>query len=206
MGKLTLTTFVSLDGVMQAPGAPDEDRSGAFQQGGWLVPYADADFAQFVDGWLAAADAFLLGRTTYELFAGYWPRVTDRADPVASRLNSLPKHVVSKTLGRVDWHNSTLVRGDVVKEIAALKGDYKRELQVHGSCGLAQTLMQHDLIDEYRLWLFPVVLGSGKRLFGQGVTPAALKLVASKTTGSGITVNTYRPAGKPTYGSFALES
>jgi dihydrofolate reductase len=206
MGKLTITTLLTLDGVMQAPGAPDEDPSGNFQHGGWLVPYADADMGRIVADTFAAADAFLLGRKTYEIFAAYWPRVTDPADPVATALNRLPKHVASNTLDKVEWHSSTLIRGDVVKEVASLKQRYPRELQVHGSGGLAQTLIANDLVDEYRLWLYPVVLGGGKRLFASGAVPAALTLANTQTTSTGVVVSTYRRAGKPTYGSFSPET
>jgi dihydrofolate reductase len=203
--RLTLTTFLSLDGVMQAPGGPDEDRGGGFDQGGWLVPYADDDMGRFVVEWFAEADAFLLGRKTYEIFAAYWPRVTNEEDPVASKLNSLPKYVASRTLDGVDWNNSTLLEGDVAQAVAELKQKPGGELQVHGSGDLAQTLMDHDLIDEYRLWIYPVVLGNGTRLFREGLTAAALELVDVKTTGSGVVVHVYRPAGKPTYGSFVLD-
>jgi dihydrofolate reductase len=203
--RLTLTTFLSLDGVMQAPGGPEEDRSGGFEQGGWLVPYADEDVGRFVSEWFAAADAFLLGRKTYEIFAAYWPRVTNERDPVASRLNSLPKYVASRTLDTVDWNNSRLLEGDVAEAVAALKQEPGRELQVHGSGDLAQTLMDHDLVDEYRLWIYPVVLGAGRRLFREGSVPAALKLVDVKTTGTGVVIHVYQPAGKPRYGSFVLE-
>lgn len=203
--RVTLTTFLSLDGVMQGPGAPDEDRSGGFEQGGWLVPYADEDMGRFVDDWFAAAEAFLLGRKTYEIFAAYWPQVTDENNPVATKLNSLPKYVASKTLDEVEWNGSTLIKGDVAEEVANLKRQPGQELQVHGSGDLAQTLMQHGLVDEYRLWFYPVVLGSGKRLFGDGSVPAALKLVGTKTTGTGVVIHVYQPAGKPAYGSFALE-
>ncbi len=154
----------------------------------------------------AAADAFLLGRKTYEIFAEYWPRVTDPGEPVATALNRLPKHVVSNTLDKVEWHNSSLVRGDVVKEIAGLKRRYARELQVHGSGGLAQTLIANDLVDEYRLWFYPVVLGSGKRLFGSGAVPAALTLASTQRTSTGVVVNTYQRAGKPRYESFGPET
>jgi dihydrofolate reductase len=204
-GRLTLTTFLSLDGVMQAPGAPDEDRSGDFRHGGWLVPYADADMGRIIDDVFAKTDAFLLGRRTYDIFAAYWPRVTDPNDPVAAALNRLPKYVVSRTLDKVEWHNSTLIRGDVPKQVAELKRRHEREILIQGSSELLQTLLANDLVDEYRLLIFPVVLGSGKRLFGSGAVPSALTLVDTRATSTGVVVNTYRPAGKPSYGSFALD-
>jgi len=204
-GKLTLTTFLSLDGVMQAPGGPDEDRSGNFRHGGWLVPYADADMGRIVTDVFAKTDAFLLGRKTYEIFAAHWPRVTDPDDPVATALNRLPKYVVSRTLDKVEWHNSTLIRGDIPKQVAELKRRHEREILIQGSSDLLQTLLANDLVDEYRLLLFPVVLGSGKRLFGSGAVPSALTLLDTRATSTGVVVNTYRPSGKPTYGSFALD-
>jgi dihydrofolate reductase len=203
--KLTVTTFLSLDGVMQGPGGPDEDRSDGFDQGGWLAPYADEDMGRIVTDWFAAADAFLLGRRTYEIFAAYWPKVTDENDLVATRLNSLPKYVVSNTLEKVEWNKSALIKGDAVAEIGKLRQQPGRELQVHGSGYLAQTLMAHDLIDEYRLWIYPVVLGNGRRLFKDGSTPAALRLVDTKTTGTGVVIHVYEPAGRPTYGSIPAE-
>ncbi len=199
--KLLVTTFLSLDGVMQAPGGPDEDREGGFDHGGWLVPFADEDMMRFVVEWIARADGFLLGRKTYEIFAAHWPRVTDPGDPVARALNTLPKYVASKTLDRVEWNNSTLLAGDVVEEIRKLKRRPGRELQVHGSGALAQTLIENDLVDEYRLWSFPVVLGRGKRLFGSGTVPATLKLVDSRTTSTGVAIHTYARAGEVQHGS-----
>jgi dihydrofolate reductase len=157
---------------------------------------------KFVAQWFAAADAFLLGRKTYEIFAAYWPRVTDTNDPVAGKLNNRPKHVASKTLDKVEWKGSTLIRGDIAEEVAKLKARPGNELQVHGSANLVQTLMRHNLIDEYRLWVYPVILGRGNRLFTEGSGPSALKLVATKTTSTGVLVNTYLPAGTPKYGSF----
>jgi dihydrofolate reductase len=170
--QVTLTTFLSLDGVMQGPGGPTENPSGGFKQGGWMVPYADEAMGGFVTDWFEAADTFLLGRITYQIMAAYWPQVTDE-DDVARKLNSLPKYVVSKTLDKVTWINSTLVEGDPVQEVIKLKGEAGRELQVHGSGNLAQTLIRHCLIDEYRLWFHPLVLGSGKRLFQEGTRRSA---------------------------------
>jgi dihydrofolate reductase len=205
MGKLTLTTFLTLDGVMQAPGGPEEDRSGDFRHGGWLVPYFDDDMGRIVNEAFSKADAFLLGRKTYDIFAAYWPRITDPNDPVASALNRLPKHVASRTLEKADWNGTTVIRKDVATRVAELKKQYPRGLQVHGSGDLAQTLIAKDLVDEYRLWHYPVVLGVGKRLFGSGAVPAALTLVDTRKTSTGVVVNTYRRAGQPTYGSFSLD-
>lgn len=203
--KLTMTTFLSVDGVMQGPGGPEEDPRDGFDKGGWLVPYADEDMGTFVGEWFAAADGFVLGRRTYEIFAAHWPRVTDENDPVASRLNSLPKYVASTTLDKVEWNNSTLISANVAEEVAKLKQQPGNELQIHGSGALARTLMEHDLIDEYRLWIYPVVVGGGRRLFEDGGTPSALRLVDTKTTSTGVVIHVYRPAGPPEYGTFALD-
>ena len=205
MGTLTINTFLTLDGVMQAPGGPREDPSGGFEHGGWLVPYADPDMGQYITDVFAKIDALLLGRKTYEIFAAHWPRVTDPENHIAVALNTMPKHVVSRTLTKVDWNNSSLIRGDVPSEVAKLKGRYGREISVQGSSQLAQTLIANDLIDEYRLWFYPVVLGTGKRLFGTGTAPAAFTLTGTKTTGTGIVVSTYRRAGRPKYGSFEAD-
>jgi dihydrofolate reductase len=203
--RLTLHTFLTLDGVMQAPGAPDEDTDGGFAHGGWSYPYGDEDFGNTVALWFGNVDAFLLGRKTYEIFSNYWPHATGADDPVANKLNELPKFVASTTLESVDWNNSSLIRGDVATEVAKLKAQPGNELQVHGSGGLAQTLIEHDLVDEYRLLFFPVHLGSGKKLFRDGANAAALRLTGTSTTGAGVVIATYEPAGRPQYGSYALE-
>lgn len=203
--KLTITTFLSLDGVMQAPGAPDEDRSGGFVHGGWLVPYADQDLGRIMTAWMGRASGFLLGRGTYDIFAAHWPRVTDPEDPIARALNGLPKYVASTTLQNPEWRNTTVISDDVVDAVRALKRGESGELQVHGSPGLAQTLIENDLIDQYRLWIFPVVLGSGKRLFGPGAVPSALRLIATETTSTGVIVSTCERAGALGYGAFSVD-
>ncbi len=201
--KLTLTQFVTLDGVFQAPGGPDEDRSGGFEHGGWTVPYADEDFGAFVEEAFGRVDAFLLGRGTYEIFAGYWPKKTDPADPVAARLNSLPKYVASTTLTEAGWPGTRIIgRDDLVKDVTALKKQPGRELQMHGSGNLARSLMAHGLIDTLHLLTFPVVLGTGKRLFEEGGLPTAFRLTQARTTSKGVVIATYDRAGRPEYGSF----
>jgi dihydrofolate reductase len=205
--RLTLHTFLTLDGVMQAPGGPDEDRDGGFAHGGWSFPFGDQDFGAAVAGWFEHASAFLLGRKTYEIFAGHWPLVTDPGDPIASRLNALPKYVASTTLTSADWNNSTLIggSGDLAAEVAKLKQQPGDELQVHGSGALAHTLIEHDLVDEYRLLYFPVHLGTGKKLFRDGAAAAALRLVSATTTSTGVIIATYQPAGPVQHGSYALD-
>jgi dihydrofolate reductase len=205
MGTLTIATFMTLDGVMQAPGGPDEDREGGFEHGGWSFPYFSEDMGEAINDAFAKAEAILLGRRTYEIFAASWPNFPDKDDPVASRLNTLPKYVVSTTLEKADWEPTTIVRGDVPAEVAQLKEQYAGEIQVHGSAGLAQTLHAHGLIDEYRLFIEPVVLGTGKRLFEAGAAPTALRLVESTPMGKGAVLATYQPAGKPTHGEFKME-
>ena len=204
MAELTVTTFVSVDGVMQAPGAPKEDTSGGFRFGGWVFPHADAEMGSIMVEIFSKVDAFLLGRGTYDLFAAHWPRVTDPNDPIAAKLNALPKHVASRSRETFEWNNTSRVC-DVVTEIADLKKRYQGELQVHGSAGLLQTLIQHDLIDEYRLLTFPLILGSGKRLFGPVATPGALTLKETRTTSAGVVYCAYRRSGPVKTGSFALD-
>ncbi len=203
--RLTLHTFLTLDGVMQAPGGPDEDPGAGFEHGGWSFPYGDQDFSEAMIGWFAEADAFLLGRKTYQIFAGHWPEVTDAGDPIASKLNTLPKYVATTTLDAAGWHNTSLLGGDVAAEVAKLKEQPGRELQVHGSGQLAQTLIEHDLVDQYRLLYFPVHLGSGKKLFRDGARSAALRLVSATTTSTGVIITSYEPDGPARYGSYALD-
>jgi dihydrofolate reductase len=203
--RLTVTSHLTLDGVVQSNGKPEPELNDGFEQGGWQVPYFDRDLDELTADWIAAADAFLLGRRTYELFADYWSQVTDPDDPRATRLNALPKYVVSGTLNEVPWNNSRLLRGDMADEVARLKREPGNELQVHGSATLIRALMEHGLVDEYRLLIHPVVLGNGKRLFADGTTPAALKLTGTKTTSRGVVAHVYEPAGEPAYGSVAAE-
>lgn len=196
--KLTVNAFTTLDGVMQGPGGPDEDRSGGFEHGGWLMPLADADFGHLVDGWFAQTDALLLGRTTYDLFSTYWPQVTDPDNAVAAALNTAPKYVVSTTLTDPSWANTSVVGGDtdaVVARITELKEQPGRELQVHGSHGLIQTLHDAGLVDEYRIIVAPVVVGSGKRLFEGGRAPTGFELVETDRTGAGCQYAVLRPTG-----------
>jgi dihydrofolate reductase len=205
--KLTVTTFQTLDGVMQAPGGPQEDPSGGFEHGGWLVPHFDAETGAFMEETFAPAEAFLLGRFTYETFAAHWPKVDAPDDPVATKLNALPKHVATRTLRQedLDWAGSSLLGDDVPARVAELKSQPGGELQVHGSAGLVQTLLRHGLVDELRVLTFPVVLGTGKRLFGEGAVPAAMRLTESRTTSAGTVIAVYTFEGRPSYGSYALE-
>jgi dihydrofolate reductase len=200
--RLTVTTFVSLDGVYQSPGAPDEDGTG-YQYGGWTAPYGDEDFGKFVVAHFTNAEAFLLGRKTYEIFAGYWPRVTDPDHPIAGPLNSLPKYVVTSTLASLGWNNSTPVTGSLADEVGKLKARPGNELQVHGSGELVQALITGGLVDELRLMIFPVILGTGKQLFPRQPVAAAMRLADSQTTSTGVTILTLRPDGPARFGSFA---
>jgi len=202
--RLTLTEFVTLDGVYQGPGGPTEDTSDGFQHGGWLVPFFDDELGQFMVGVFDEVDGFVLGRRTYEIFAGSWPKVTDPADPIASRLNNLPKYVASRSLAQAEWTNSTVLAGDVAAEIAKLKEQPGRELQIHGSGALAQTLFDAGLIDTIRLIVFPVVLGTGKRLFAEGRTPSSFRLADVRSTPAGVTIQTLELTGPPRYGEVEL--
>jgi dihydrofolate reductase len=192
--KLTLHTFLSLDGVMQGPGGPDEDTSGGFERGGWVVPYLDQDFGEIVDGWFEHADAILLGRTTYEMMRDYWTQIDDPDNLVAVKLNGLPKFIVSSTLREPDWHDSTVLSGDVAGEVGRLKERPGGELQVHGSAELARSLHEAGLVDEYRLLVFPVCVGQGKRLFTDGAPPTGFKLVDSRVASTGAVYSALQPA------------
>lgn len=204
MASLVVGTFLTLDGVMQGPGGPDEDRSGGFASGGWSVGYWDEAMGEIVKGWTARADSLLLGRATYEMFAAHWPNVPDD-DPVGAVLNRVPKFVASTTLTSVAWNASTLIQGDVPGAVAALKQTRAGEIQVHGSHGLLQTLIEHDLVDEYRLWVFPVLVGSGKRLFEAGAVPAGLALIDSTTSSTGVVISRYRRVGEIRSGTFEVD-
>ena len=203
--RLTLTQFVTLDGVYQAPGGPTEDLSGDFRHGGWLVPFFDDALGQYMHGIFGEADAFVLGRKTYEIFAANWPNSTDPDDPVAGRLNTLPKYVASRTLARADWHNSTILGADLVAEVVELKEQPGRELQIHGSGALAQTLFDAGLMDAIRLIVCPVVLGSGKRLFADRRTPSSFRLADVASTPSGAMMQTLELVGPPEHGEVDVE-
>ena len=200
--KLTTTTFVSVDGVMQGPGGAEEDRSGGFERGGWLVPHFDDQTGQFMDQLFRRVDAFLLGRRTYEIFAGSWGKMADPGDnPVAVGLNTLPKYVVSTTLKDPEWANTTVLADDVASAVRDLKAKPGRELQVHGSGTLVRWLLDNDLVDELNVIVFPVIVGDGTRLFPDKGLDTALELVESRTTPKGVTILTYRTAGRPEYGT-----
>jgi dihydrofolate reductase len=200
--KLTVQTFLTLDGVMQAPGGPEEDPSDGFTHGGWQAPFTDAAVGAFISELNSHASAFLFGRRTFEIFRGFWPDQTDPANAIASAINSSPKYVVSSSLSPADamWrgeHPDTahLVTGDVVAAVQALKDGPGDELQIWGSSNLLQTLLQHELVDRFRLMTYPLVLGSGRRLFHAGALPATMRPVSLTTTDLGIVIGTYEPAG-----------
>jgi dihydrofolate reductase len=202
--ELTVTTFLSVDGVYQGPGGPSEDRSEGFDRGGWLVPHFDEASGRFMTEVFDKVSAFLLGRRTYEIFAASWPKVTNPNDPVASRLNTLPKYVASNTLHSADWQNSRIISGDIPSEVRKLKRSTGRELQVHGSGRLVRTLLENDLVDELRLLVFPVIVGAGRRLFPEAGPATGLRLAESRTTDSGVAIHVYRPTGRAEFGEVEL--
>jgi len=198
--QLTVTTFLSVDGVYQGPGGPDEDRSGGFDRGGWLVPHFDEATGEFMDSIFQRVDAFLLGRRTYDIFAASWPNATDAEDTVANRLNTLPKYVASTTLKDPEWANTSVLEGDLVSAVRKLKDRDGRELQVHGSGALVRFLLENDLVDRLDLLVFPVIVGAGRRLFPDSGIATGLVLDESRTTASGVTISLYRPTGRPEFG------
>jgi len=218
MRSLVVSTFLTLDGVMQAPGGPQEDPTGGFIQGGWSVNYWDEAMGAAMAENFAKPFDLLLGRKTYEIFAAHWPYAGDEEraerggtasdvdDPAAAALNTAKKYVASRTLDKVDWNNSTLLEGDVADAVAKLKAEDGPEISVQGSSDLIQTLLEHDLVDEFRIWIFPVVVGPGKRFFGQGAVPAGMELVDATTSSTGVIMTTYRRAGDVERGSFAFET
>jgi dihydrofolate reductase len=193
MRKIIAVTQVTLDGVMQAPGGAEEDPSNGFSHGGWAMPFLDDALNQVVGETIAGAFDMLLGRRTYEIFAAYWPNQGD--NPIAKAFNKATKYVVTRSLGHLDWENAQHLGGDVVDEVRRLKASDGPALHIWGSGELLQTLIARDLIDEYRLWVFPLVLGQGKRLFENGVPRRGLSLVSTRSTPRGVLLNTYRPAG-----------
>ncbi|PFG41170.1 dihydrofolate reductase [Georgenia soli] len=202
MRKLVMGAFVSLDGVMQAPGGPEEDPEDGFPYGGWQFPFADVELGQIVDALFTRTGAFLLGRRTYDIFAGYWPDHDDPDSPVAGGLNRLPKYVVSTTLTDPAWGSTTVIRDHVPERVAELKEQDGGDILVQGSSRLFQTLFAHDLVDELVVGIYPVVLGRGKRLFEEGVPGRTLRLTDSRRTSSGALFNTYGRAGEVRVGSF----
>ena len=217
MRDLVVSAFVTLDGVMQAPGGPEEDPTGGFVHGGWSVDHWDEAMGAAMAALFARPFDLLLGRRTFEIFAAHWPRVdeeerqarggtaSDVDEPVASAFNAARKYVASRTLEAVGWANSLLLEGDAAEAVAALKAQDGPVLLVQGSSDLIQTLLAADLVDELRVWTFPLVVGPGKRLFGGGTVPAAFRLVDAGTSSTGVVMATYRREGDVTYGSFAFE-
>ena len=202
MRELIVSTFLTLDGVMQAPGGPGEDDSGGFAHGGWSVNYWDEQMGRVMGEAMGTPFDLVLGRKTYDIFAAHWPHAPEED---AKPFNDATKYVASRSHPRLEWSNSVLIEGDAAEGIAALKKEDGPELQVHGSGDLIQTLLRHNLVDEYRLWVFPLVVGSGKRLFSEGTIPCGLKLVDSKVSTTGVVMGTYEPAGEIVTGSFALD-
>ena len=199
MRELIFNTFLTLDGVMQAPGGPEEDPSGGFDHGGWSFGYWDEQMQTVMGESMSKPFDLVLGRRTYEIFAAHWPHSDE---PAAEPLNTTTKHVASTTLKELEWENSRLIEGEVPDGIRALKAQDGPELQVHGSADLIQTLLEHGLVDEFRIWIFPLVLGRGKRLFDGGTVPAGVELASSQASSSGVIIATYRTGADIRYGSF----
>jgi dihydrofolate reductase len=203
MREVLAATFVSLDGVMQAPGGPEEDTSGGFKYGGWTFHHWDEPMGEVMDKVFGAPFDLLLGRKTYDIFAAHWPYI--EGDPIAEKFNAVTKYVATTSAEPLTWKSSVALRGDVAAEVARLKQQDGPTLLIQGSSELIQTLLANDLIDEFLLLIFPVVLGGGKKLFGKGAIPIGLKLIESKASTTGVTMNTYVRSGEVTTGSFALD-
>ena len=201
MGELVVSMFMSLDGVIQGPGMPTEDTEGGFKHGGWQAPYFDEESGEVIVRDIETMDALLLGRKTYDIFAAYWPKAPK--DPISTKLNEAPKYVASRTLKELEWTNASLIKGDVAKEVPKIK---QKHGQVHviGSANLVQTLLENDLVDRFTLWVYPVILGDGKRLFAEGAVPSALEMVDSATFPKGGVMMRYKRVGKPTYGDMSV--
>ncbi len=206
MRKLIVLSFISLDGVMQAPGDPEEDPTGGFKHGGWVFGYSDDVLPKVMVKQMSKPFDLLLGRKTYEIFAAYWPYANTSENPLAARINNAKKYVASKTLTRLDWNNSELIKGDAWNEIEKIKEQDGPEIQVHGSGNLIQMLLKQDLVDELWLKVFPITLGVGKRLFAEGTIPAGFKLLESEISPSGVIIASYERAGEVKTGSFGLET
>lgn len=204
MRKVIVQTFMSLDGVMQAPGGPEEDPTGGFKYGGWVFPYFDEFLASVMDERMGHPFDLLLGRKTYEIFAAYWPYVND--NPIADKFNATKKYVVSETLTKLDWAHSSLITKNAAQEIRKLKEQDGQDLQVYGSGNFIQTLLAHDLIDELWLQIFPITLGKGKRLFAEGTIPGEFKLLTCSASPKGVIVASYSRAGEVKTGSFAQDA
>ena len=206
MRKLIVLSFISLDGVMQAPGGPEEDPTGGFMHGGWVFGYFDDSLLKVMVKQMSEPFDLLLGRKTYEIFAAYWPHANTSENPFAARINNAKKYVASKTLTKLDWNNSELIGGDVPEGIKRIKEQDGPEIQVHGSSNLAQTLLKHDLVDQLWLKIFPVTLGAGKRLFAEGTIPAGFKLLESGISPSGVIIANYERAEEVKTGSLGLQT
>ncbi len=204
MRQLIVQSFVTLDGVMQAPGGPGEDDDGGFAHGGWSVNYWDDQMGEVMGEATSRPFAMVLGRRTYDIMAAHWPHASEEEG--GKVFNDATKYVASRSRPNLEeWSNSVLIEGDAADGLAALKQEDGPELQVHGSANLIQTLLRHNLVDQFRLWIFPVVVGPGKRLFGDGTNPAGLRLVDSKLSSTGVVMGTWEPAGELATGTFARE-
>jgi dihydrofolate reductase len=204
MRRIIVATFTSLDGIMQAPGGPQEDPVGGFALGGWTFPYFDAALGASMGEIFGRPFDLLLGRKTYDIFAAHWPHVTDPNDPIAGLFNQVTKYVASRAKPKLDWQNSEWLGADAVQSLKKLKSEDGPDLLVQGSSDLLQTLWKNGLVDEFSVLIFPVVLGRGKRLFGDGAIPAGLKLVKSQSYPTGVIVANYKPDGAVKTGSFQL--